>query len=173
VRGVECNLEFSASLTAPQLFSSPKEPKMKKALLTLAAAALLLPVASHARDTVYHLDFQSVVNDAIRDGQLDGSVKFYLQGQKTKGSVTQRFPEAVSNKKTNAANKTDEEACAWALRSVLISFEQNAKKHGANAVVDLVSYYKRNAYTSSTQYECHAGTFVSGVALKGKAAIVK
>jgi uncharacterized protein YbjQ (UPF0145 family) len=150
-----------------------KECKMKKTLLMLAAAFLFLPVASHARDTVHHLDFQSVVDDAVRSGLLDGSVKFYLRGQKIKGSVTKKFPTATSNKKTNSANKSDEEACTRALQSALISFAENAKKHGANAVVDLVSFYKRQEYSSSTQYECHAGAFVSGVTLKGNAAIVK
>ncbi|MDR2365166.1 MAG: excinuclease ATPase subunit [Zoogloeaceae bacterium] len=152
----------------------PQKPfPLQKAFLTLAVALLLSPVAGHARDTVHHLDFQSVVNDAIRAGRLDGSVKFYLKGQKTKGGVVRRFPEAVSNKKTNGVGKSDEEACAWALQSVLIAFEANAKKYGANAVVDLVSFYKRNEYRSSTQYECHAGNIMAGVALKGQAAIVK
>jgi uncharacterized protein YbjQ (UPF0145 family) len=139
----------------------------------LIAAALLFPIAGHARDTVHHLDFQRVVDEAVRAGRLDGSVKFYLKGQKIGGNVVRRFPEATSNKKTNSANKSDEEACEWALQSALIAFEENAKKHGANAVIDLVSYYKKREYSSSTQYECHAGAFVSGVTLKGSSAIVK
>ncbi|MDR1350270.1 MAG: excinuclease ATPase subunit [Zoogloeaceae bacterium] len=146
---------------------------MRKTFLMLAAVILLSPVISHARDTVYHLNFQNVVNDAIRAGKLDGSVRFYLKGQKTKGSVVRTFPEATTNKKTNAANKSDEEACAWVLQSALVAFEANAKKHGANAVVDLVSFYRRNEYKSSTLYECHAGSIMAGVTLKGRAAIVK
>jgi hypothetical protein len=134
-------------------------------------ATLLFPLASQARDTVHHLDFQSVVDAAIKDGQLDGTVKFYLKGQKH-GAVKQTFPEAVSNKKTNAFNKSDEDACNWTLRSVLIAFQENAKKHGANAVIDLVSYYKKKPYASATQFECHAGNIMSGVTMKGRAAIV-
>ncbi|MDR0736189.1 MAG: excinuclease ATPase subunit [Zoogloeaceae bacterium] len=146
---------------------------MRRIFLLLAAISLFSPVVSHARDTVYHLDFQSVVDEAIRAGRLDGTVKFYLMGKNPKGNVARKFPEAVSNKKTNAFNKSDEEACAWALQSVLVSFQENAKKHGANAVVDLVSFYKRNEYKSSTLYECHAGAVMSGVAMKGRSAIVK
>ena len=146
---------------------------MRKVFLTLAAILLFSPVISHARDTVHYLDFQSVVDDAVRAGRLDGTVKFYLKGKNPKGSIAKKFPEAVSNKKTNAFNKSDEEACAWALQSVLISFQENAKRHGANAVVDLVSFYKRNEYKSATLYECHAGAIMSGVAMKGRAAIVK
>jgi uncharacterized protein YbjQ (UPF0145 family) len=146
--------------------------QQSRMIILAAAAALFLPFSSQARDDALHLDFQSVVNAAIADGQLDGTVKFYLRGQKTK-VVKKTFPEAVSNKKTNAFNKTDEEACAWTLRSVLLSFQANAKKHGANAVVDLVSYYKKTEYKSATQYECHAGAMMSAVTMKGKAAIVQ
>ena len=47
------------------------------------------------------------------------------------------------------------------------------KSRGANAVVDIVSYYKKNEFKSATNYECWAGTFVAGVALKGTYAKVK
>ena len=147
---------------------------MKPSLFTLPlAAALCLPLATQARDTEHYLDFHRAVEAAIADGQLDGTVKFYLKGQRVPGKIVNTFPAAVSNKKTNAANKSDEEACDWALRSVLISFQENAKKHGANAVVDLVSFYKRIERQDDKTYECHAGAFVAGVAMKGSAAIVK
>ncbi|MDR0563936.1 MAG: excinuclease ATPase subunit, partial [Azoarcus sp.] len=118
-------------------------------------------------------DFQRAIEAAIADGQLDGTVKFYLKGQHVRGKVARTFPEAVSSKKTNAANKTDEAACEWALRSALISFQDNAKKHGANAVVDLESFYNKKTNPDSSKYECHAGTFMAGVAIRGRAAIVQ
>jgi uncharacterized protein YbjQ (UPF0145 family) len=147
---------------------------MKKCLCALSASvALAIPVTGEARDTTYHLDFQSVVQAAIAAGQLDGTVQFYLKGQKVPGKVAKTFEEAVSNKKTNAFGKTDEEACNWVLRSVLIAFQENAKRNGANAVIDLVSYYRRKEYADPAKFECHAGTAVAGVAMKGRAATVK
>ncbi|MDR0700908.1 MAG: hypothetical protein LBF61_00630 [Azoarcus sp.] len=147
---------------------------MKKSLLVLPfVAALGVPAVSQARDTQHFLDFQSVVDKALAEGHLDGTVKFYLKGQNIPGKVVQTFPEARSSKKTNAANKSDEAACEWALRSVLISFQDNAKKRGANAIIDLVSFYNQKEYTSPAQFECHAGAILAGVAMKGKAAIVK
>ncbi|MDR0715957.1 MAG: excinuclease ATPase subunit [Azoarcus sp.] len=147
---------------------------MKKNLLALSVfAALLVPVASQARDTQHFFDFQDVVTRAIQDGQLDGSVKFYLKGQAIPGKVKQTFPEAISNKKTKATRRSDEQACDWALRSVLITFQDNAKSHGANAVIDMVSYYKKIEYADATKFECHAGKIMAGVAMKGRAAIVK
>ena len=44
---------------------------------------------------------------------------------------------------------------------------------GANAVVDITSYYKKNEFRSASNYECYAGTFVAGVALKGTYAKVR
>jgi hypothetical protein len=38
---------------------------------------------------------------------------------------------------------------------------------GANAVVNIISYYRKVPMSSDTQYECHAGTLMAGVALKG------
>jgi uncharacterized protein YbjQ (UPF0145 family) len=37
------------------------------------------------------------------------------------------------------------------------NFEQRAKKAGANAVVNIVSYYKNVEMASATEFECHAG----------------
>ncbi|KPA92449.1 MULTISPECIES: hypothetical protein [Pseudomonas] len=135
-----------------------------------AAAALLLcclPGLSQARDTTLNLPFDKVVAEAVSTGKIDGSVKFYLAGNTPKGKVTVVSPGAVTNKKTNAFNKSDEEACAWALQSALITLHDAAKKAGANAVTNIVSYYKRNETRSPTTYECHAGAFIGGVALKG------
>ena len=73
----------------------------------------------------------------------------------------------VSNKKTNAANKTDEKSCQWAFLSTVKQFQDRAKSQGASKVGNIVSYYKKNTFQSTTQYECHAGNLMSGVALKG------
>lgn len=56
--------------------------------------------------------------------------------------------------------------------SVLRAFQEGAKSRGANAVVDIVSYYKKNEFRSTTNFECHAGAIMAGVALKGTYATV-
>jgi len=136
----------------------------KAVLATLLGTALLAPAM--ARDTPLTLPLEDVINSPEAEGKLDGSVKFYLAGQKTP-KVLKRLSSDVSNKKTNGAGKSDEVACRWAALSALIAFQEKAKSLGANAVVDMVSYYKRDEFKSETEYECHAGAFVVGVALKG------
>ncbi|WP_354686499.1 excinuclease ATPase subunit [Cupriavidus necator] len=142
---------------------------MKSALsvvaMTLCAGALLSAPA-HARDTKYMLPMQEVLNMPEAKEKLDDSFRFYLSGQKTP-KVLQRMESGVSNRKTNGVGKSDEEGCRWAALSALIALQETAKAQGANAVVDIVSYYKKNEVASPTDYECHAGAVVVGVALKG------
>ena len=145
---------------------------MRRFALMAATALLAVAGTAQARDTRVEQSLHELVNSAeARNVGIDGSVKFYLAGEKV--SVLQRLGEDVTNKKTNAANKSDVEACNWVALSALLALQDGAKSRGANAVVDIVSYYKKNEFKSATNYECWAGTFVAGVALKGTYAKVK
>ncbi|WLG85316.1 excinuclease [Pseudomonas cucumis] len=142
----------------------------------LAAATLLicaLPGISQARDTAVYLPFDKAVAEATRAGKIDGSVKFYLAGNTPTGNVTVLSAGAVTNKKTNAFNKSDEVACEWVAQSAIISLHQAAKNAGANAVTNIVSFYKKNERKDAKTYECHAGALMAGVALKGDLAKVQ
>lgn len=138
---------------------------MKKHLV-LALAALCVATMAHARDDVLTLPLDEVVRMGVEQGKLDGSVKFYLSGAKTP-KVSARLGEDVSNKKTNGVGKDDAFGCKWAALSALIAFQESAKQKGANAVVDLHSYYKRNTVKNPVTYQCHAGNIVIGVTFKG------
>jgi len=131
----------------------------------------LAPLAQ-ARDTIVDIPLADVLAMPEAQSELDGSVKFYLAGAATP-PIVKRLGSDVSNPKTNGFNKSDEFGCKWAALSALKAFQAKAKSKGANAVVDLVSYYKRNETRSDTTIQCHAGTFVIGLALKGEYATVK
>ncbi|PZW60026.1 excinuclease [Pseudomonas fulva] len=147
---------------------------MRLKTLTAATALLLaaLPGLSQARDTALYLPFEKVVQQMLAEKKLDGSVKFYLAGVKPRGKVTVISPNSVTNKKTNAFNKSDEAACEWALQSALLTLQDAARKTNANAVTNIASYYKRNERKDASTYECHAGAVIAGVALKGDLARV-
>jgi uncharacterized protein YbjQ (UPF0145 family) len=100
-------------------------------------------------------------------------VKFYLAGNTPAGNVTVISAGSVTNKKTNAFNKSDEVACEWVAQSAIISLHQAAKSAGANAVTNIVSFYKSNERKDAKTYECHAGAIMAGVALKGDLAKVQ
>lgn len=144
--------------------------KMHK-VLALATAMACVPTVVQARDTTHYLDFQEVIQEATNAGRLDGSVKFYLGHVPAGANIVSR--NLTTSKKTNAFAKADENACSWALQSALIHLQEAAKRHGANAVVNLVSNYQHKEYKSRDKYECHAGAIMAGVALKGDFAKVR
>ena len=122
-------------------------------------------VSAQAADTMHNFNFQEAVQKAVADGTLDGSVKFYLAGTKTGGKVLEKG--VVTNKKTNGFVKSAEASCDRVLRSALIQLQHAAHEKGANAVTNIVSYYKAHETKSTTTYECAKGTAMAGVALKG------
>jgi uncharacterized protein YbjQ (UPF0145 family) len=50
----------------------------------------------------------------------------------------------------------------------MLRLQQRAKELGADAVVNIVSNYKNEEMSSETEFECHDGAMMSGVALKGE-----
>jgi hypothetical protein len=130
-------------------------------LLALAAAAPAI-----ARNTPVTVTLQSVLDMPEAKAKLDGTVKFYLAGSPTP-HVSKKFGEETSNAKTNAFNKSPEEACRWNALSALIKLQDHAKRDGADAVVDMVSYNAHETFSSPTDIQCLDGTFMAGIALKG------
>lgn len=128
-------------------------------------------VKQGAEDATY-FNFQAGVDRAIQAGLLDGSVKFYLAGQPVPGEF-HKIRTVTSSRKTNGSNKSDEEACIWALQSALVSLQNAAKQAGANAVVDIASIDQRDLYKDAQKYQCRAGLLIASVALRGELATVK
>ena len=137
-----------------------------KRSLAVGVAAFGLAGAAQARDTVLHIPLADVLAMPEAQEKLDATVNFFLAVAPTP-KIEKRLGSDVSNPKTNGFGKTDEFGCKWAALSALIAFQNSAKRVGANAVVDVVSYYKRNETRSDTTIECHAGAMIIGVALKG------
>ena len=138
---------------------------MKK-VFAIALLAAVCAAPAIARDSVVNITLQSVLDMPEAKDKLDGSVKFYLAGSATP-RIEKKFGDDVGNEKTNSVGKTAERACQWAALSALIAFQNHAKQQGANAVVDMVSYYKKEVSSSPTDIECHDGAIITGVALKG------
>lgn len=138
---------------------------LNKKLLLVAMLSAGFTATVQAADEVHHFNFKEAVDRAVADGTLDGSVKFYLSGTKSGGKVIQK--DVVTNKKTNGFAKSAEASCDWVLRSALIQMQNNAKAQGANAVTNIVSYFKSNETRSTTTYDCYKGTMMAGVTLKG------
>ena len=143
---------------------------MKK-LFVATLLALVAAVPAVARNTPVTVSLQSVLDMPEAKAKLDGTVKFYLAGSPTP-KVSKKYGEDTSNAKTNAFNKTAEEACRWNALSALLKFQDHAKRVNANAVVDIVSYNNHENFTSPTDIQCSDGAFLAGIALKGTYATV-
>ena len=141
--------------------------KVTTLAVSAIAAALMMTVA-HARDTRLKLPIKEAMETAEAKEKLGTDVKFVFGGEAPKNAKT--FGTYTSNKKTNFANKSDKEGCEWAFLSAMISLKERALAEGGNAVINIQSYYKKNEFTSATEYECAAGAFVGGVALRGTVA---
>ncbi|MFS8063843.1 MAG: excinuclease ATPase subunit [Luteimonas sp.] len=143
---------------------------MRKLLLIAGLSALVFASAAFASDTITHPEVRSVVEPPFSNSgktSLDGSVRMFFAGQDTP-VVLSELGEARTSRKANAVGKRGDFACKWAMLSALLALQQQAKSLGANAVVDIASNYDNQPYRSATQYECHSGAIMSGVALKGR-----
>jgi uncharacterized protein YbjQ (UPF0145 family) len=136
-----------------------------KALVWLVALVVAFPAA--ARDD--RLKFP--VEGALAKGQnykekIDPQIKLYF-GKPSKLKVAKTIGEWTSNKKTNAFNKSDQDACDLAFISAAVSLQDRAKREGGNAVINIHSVYKNDKFESPSEYLCGAGTTMAGVALRG------
>lgn len=138
---------------------------MKKSLL-IALLLLSSSTMSYARDTLLNLAVKDVMSRADVQQKLGKDVKFFF-GKSKHPAVKSKMGEFSTNKKTNAFNKSDQEACQWAMFSALLALKQRATSIGANAVVNIRSNYKGNIFNSDTEYQCGAGTLIAGTALIG------
>ena len=141
---------------------------MKKLVVIAAALELSLGMLSpaFARDTEYKLPISEAL--AAKDSQekLGDDIKFFF-GKQPHPKVLTKLGSNTTNRKTNAFGKSDQKACHWAFLSAMVALEKRAHELGANAVVNIVSYYKKDEFSSETEFECHAGGIMAGVGLKG------
>lgn len=145
-----------------------KMKKMKKmsTLVLMTLLGLGSCLTAEARNTAYQLPIQTALSAEDACGKIDPTIKLYFADQ-AHPSVVQAYGSGVANKTTNSFGKSDEKACQWVLLSSLIALQNQAREHGANAIINIESYYKKNPMASQTLYECHAGAIIAGVALKG------
>ena len=142
---------------------------MKTRLATVfALAALAVMSVAHARDERLKMPIKDAMESADAKDKLGSDVKFFFGADKPK--VSQTLGSFTSNKKTNFANKSDEEGCKIAFLSAMIALKDRALREGGNAVINIHSVYKDAKFESATEYECGAGKIMGGVALRGTVA---
>ncbi|MFW0778567.1 MAG: hypothetical protein ACN2B6_12700 [Rickettsiales bacterium] len=139
---------------------------MSKRLIVGLMSTLLFSGVAMARDDKLMMSIENAMGAPDAQAQLTGDIKFYF-GKNSGPANAKKMGTFSANRKTNAFGKSDEEACNWVFLSAMIALRDRAMKEGGNAVVDIHSFYKSNPLYNSTEFECHAGNIMAGVALRG------
>ena len=135
-------------------------------IVTLTVLAALLTIAPAQANDIFMLPIDKALAMQDVSTRLDGTVKFYF-GDTSHPAVLHNFGDFVSNRKTNGFAKSDMGACSWAFLSALLEFEKRAHALGANAVINIHSYYKKEDVSNNTEIPCYKGFIVAGLALRG------
>ena len=143
-----------------------------KHTFTLLVALLLVCSHASARDTKLLLPIEAAFASPDYAEKLGDDVKFYF-GEQQHPAVEKSFAEYVTSKKTNNFHKDDNTSCEWVLLSALITLKERAQSLGGDAVVNIRSFYNKIEMSSDTEFECHAGKLMAGVALKGEVVKLK
>ena len=144
-----------------------KMPVKLAGFVILLASLSFYAISAQARDTRHLLPIRDVIKMGRANGTLRHDIGLYF-GSQSHPPVRARLARGVvTNKKTSTLNRSDRAACRRVMLSALIQLQERARADGGNAVINIRSYYRKRTYRSSSQYECHAGDIVSGVALRG------
>ena len=141
---------------------------MKSLVCSLMALTLTVSMAglAHGRNVELMVPIADAMAANKASERPTGAVKFFF--------ATQKSPEIVKNlgsflaaPRTGASGRSDQRACHEAFLWTLVHLEKRAQRVGANAVVNIVSYYKKKEMSSATEFECHVGNVIATVWLKG------
>ena len=141
---------------------------MKTGAFSLIVLSLSMSAAipAHARNVKLILPIAAAMEATGLPDRPTGAVKFFFGNQKSPEILT-KVGSYVATPRAAAMSMSDEKACYGALLWTLVALEKRALQVGANAVVNIVSYYEKNEMASATEFECHVGNVIATVWLKG------
>lgn len=140
--------------------------KMPSFFLTVLGLWTLFTGTTHARNVQLMLPIAAALEAKDIPDRPTGSVKFFF-GNQASPQILTKLESYVATPKTSAMGKSDQRACHEALLWTLVAMEKRAQQKGANAVVNIASFYKKHEISSATEFECHVGNVVVSVVLKG------
>ncbi len=133
--------------------------------LVIAGASIAAVSPAFAGDTKVMMPIAAAMATTDAQIKLGDSVKFYFANQPTP-AVLEKLGSDHTSQKTNAVGKSHEKACNWVFLSDMLSLQRRAKELGANAVINITSNYDNVEFASATEFECHVGMLMAGVAFK-------
>ena len=114
-------------------------------------------------DTIDQENLIDLTAEEISDDRVLG--KFFFGNQEVP-AIAAKLGSGSTHQRSSTRPSEDARSCNVAFIKALVALQKNAKQVGANAVVNIASYYKNNTLSSATEFECHAGA-AAHVMLKG------
>lgn len=142
---------------------------MKKLMMNLMATTVLFSAAAipvQAENTLLMLPIADAMAANDARARLGDSVKFYFADHKPTSKIVKELGSDTVSLRTNAFGKKNETACNWVFLSDMLSLKEEALKRGANAVINIVNNFDHKPNPSATEFECHVGFLMAGVAFK-------
>ena len=143
-----------------------------KTIMVVILLNMFMLTSAVARDSIESYSVKDAMATETAKEKLGTDVSFYF-GKSKHPQVQKTFGTFSTNKKTNAFNKSDKEACQWVFLSAMIALKDRAIKEGGNAVIDIKSNYKNETTSSNHSFQCGAGAIMAGVALEGTVVKIK
>lgn len=140
---------------------------MKKMITTAAllAASLGASFSASAADTILKFPIAAALDANDAKARLGDNVKFFFAGQPTP-AVASKITSDKTSQRTNGFGKGAEKACNWVFLSAMLALQKRATEVGADAVVNIVSNFRDQEFSSPTEFECADGAIMAGVAFK-------
>jgi len=132
-------------------------------VLSLSVSAV---IPAYARKVKLILPIAAAMEATGIPDRPTGSVKIFFGNQKPP-EIFMKVEGHVATPRSGAMGMSDEKAYYGALLWILVALEKRAQQMGANAVVNIVSYYQKNEMASATGFECHVGNVIATVWLTG------
>lgn len=134
--------------------------------LVLVSMLLFSYSTGEARNTLLKVSIEEALAWGEDEGVLKSSVRLYF-GDQAHPAIEREIGTYTANRKTNGVGKSDRKACKWAFLSAMVTLQDRAIAEGGNAVVNIQSYYYKNEFSSTTEFECGAGAIMAGVTMVG------
>lgn len=132
----------------------------------LTAFGIGLASVAAAADKMHTFPVKHALQSKVAKERLVEGIPVYMEGQRHP-SVKKRWRAYRSNKRSNGAGKSDQEACDVAFLSAVIALQERAEREGGNAVIDIYSATKNKRHHSAETYTCNAGRAMVNVVLMG------
>ena len=134
------------------------------ALSMIACASFTQPAV--ARDDVYSLKIQDVLDSPEFEARVGKS--FFFAFADRQGPADAPIEEYVAEAREHYRNRPEEPTCRDTFILGFSQLKMRAQRKGGDAVIGIVGYFKRKAFSSTTQFQCHAGEPGVYVTLRGK-----